>query len=358
MNYIIINGLKSTSIRGLMIQSLPPITKPLIRNEIEEIDGRDGDIITRLGYSAYDKEITIGLYGNYKIDDVIDYFDQSGTIIFSNEPDKYYKFDMLNQIDFEKLMRFKTATVSMHVQPFKYSAVEESFTYNGKILSMQRMSENVNGLNVDVDNDTITFNGFCTKKASIKIPLLMGQIPEGKYNLVIRVKGSMPRYCYYSYSYKKGDTTMMSTQTIASGMQIDTISIDGDTGRIESLDIEFKGNWKYDNTMSISLEPQDKTFNEAYIRNIGNVASKPKYTIKGTGTIVFNVNDMQAVAINNLDGIIVIDSDDMNAYGDSGLMNRNVTGDYESLHLRRGLNKVSWVGNIETLEIANFSRWV
>ena len=48
MNYIVLNGMKSTLIKGLLISELPPITKPLIRTKTEEIDGRDGDIVTKL----------------------------------------------------------------------------------------------------------------------------------------------------------------------------------------------------------------------------------------------------------------------------------------------------------------------
>lgn len=129
-NYIILNGKNSNEITGLLISSLPSISKPSIRTNIEEIDGRDGDIITKLGYAAYDKEITIGLYGNYDIDEVIAFFDSEGTITFSNEIDKYYNYQILEQIDFEKLIRFKTATVTIHVQPFKYSNIERVKTYN------------------------------------------------------------------------------------------------------------------------------------------------------------------------------------------------------------------------------------
>lgn len=123
-NYIILNGNNSTNITGLLIQELPPISKPKMRANIEEIDGRDGDIVTTLGYSAYDKEFTIGLYGDFDIDEVIQYFNSSGTVVFSNEEDKYYNYQILEQIDFERLIRFRTATVKMHVQPFKYSTVE------------------------------------------------------------------------------------------------------------------------------------------------------------------------------------------------------------------------------------------
>ena len=130
MNTLILNGINSTTIAGLLIQTLPPISKPKIRAVAEEIDGRDGDIITTLGYGAYDKEFTIGLYGNFNIDQIIAYFNTSGVVTFSNEPDKYYNYQILEQIDFEKLIRFKTATVKMHVQPFKYSLTDNSKIFN------------------------------------------------------------------------------------------------------------------------------------------------------------------------------------------------------------------------------------
>ena len=130
--YVVINGISSKTVNGLLIQSLPPISKPKQRTQVEEIDGRDGDIVTTLGYSAYDKEFTIGLYGDYNIDDVIDFLNTSGTIVFSNEPDKYYKFGLYEAIDFERLIRYRTAKVKVHVQPFKYSEDETdiSLTYD------------------------------------------------------------------------------------------------------------------------------------------------------------------------------------------------------------------------------------
>ena len=130
MDYIIINGKKSTLINGLIITSLPPITKPKIRYTAEEIDGVDGDVINKLGYGAYDKTFEIGLSYNYNVDDVIEYFNTEGKITFSNEPDKYYNFTALNQIDFDKLIRFKKAKITIHVQPFKYSNIESTKTYN------------------------------------------------------------------------------------------------------------------------------------------------------------------------------------------------------------------------------------
>lgn len=133
MNYLIINGQKSLSIQGLMIQSLPPITKPMMRAQIDEVDGRDGDIVTPLGFQAYDRTVTIGLTKHFDIDEVIRFFNSYGEVTFSNEPYKIYKFDILAQIDFERLLRFRTATVTFHVQPFKHSIVEMPLEYSSNL---------------------------------------------------------------------------------------------------------------------------------------------------------------------------------------------------------------------------------
>ena len=126
MNYVILNGNKSTAVQGLLIQELPPVSKPQMRSSIETIDGRDGDLITRLGYAAYDKILTIGLKKDADINDVISYFvnNNEGAVTFSNEPDFYYRYSILEAIDFERLIRFRQAKVTMHIQPFKFSLNE------------------------------------------------------------------------------------------------------------------------------------------------------------------------------------------------------------------------------------------
>ena len=157
MNYIILNGVNSNTITGLIIQELPPISKPLMRTQIDQIDGRDGDIVTKLGYSTVDKELSIGLHGNFNIDSVIEYFASEGTVIFSNEPDKYYRYQVLEQIDFERLVRFRTATVTMHCQPFKYEVNEDpieeagSTDTTGDIVSFETQSADAVGVKVNVE---------------------------------------------------------------------------------------------------------------------------------------------------------------------------------------------------------------
>ena len=119
-NYVIINGVNSLTIKGLAINELPPIVKPPMRVLQEEIDGRDGDITTNLGYGAYDKIMTIGLYNGYDINEIIAFFNEEGTIVFSDENDKYYRYKIIEQIDYEKLIKFRTASITIHCQPFKY----------------------------------------------------------------------------------------------------------------------------------------------------------------------------------------------------------------------------------------------
>jgi predicted phage tail component-like protein len=124
MNTIIWKGVPSTTIDGLLICELPTITKPPMRVSETTIDGRDGSVIEELGYSSYDKTITIGLHGNFDINKIIKYFTGEGEIVFSNEPDKVYIAKIIGQIDYNRLLRFRQAVVPFRVQPFKHKYLE------------------------------------------------------------------------------------------------------------------------------------------------------------------------------------------------------------------------------------------
>lgn len=113
-------GTASTAIAGLLISELPPITRAAMRQDRTEIDGRDGDIEEDLGYESYKKTVKIGLTRDYDVDAVAKYFSGTGDLILSSEPNRVYKASCKDSIDFEKLLRFKTATVNFIVQPFKY----------------------------------------------------------------------------------------------------------------------------------------------------------------------------------------------------------------------------------------------
>lgn len=236
--YVVINGVSSRQIDGLLIQSLPPITKPKIRTTIEEIDGRDGDIVTTLGYAAYDKTLTIGLKGDYDVNDVMQFFNQSGKISFSNEIDKYYYFSTYDKIDFNRLIRFKTANVNLHMQPFKYA----------------------------VDEPPISLNNV---------------------------------------------------------------------GEVYTTEIK--------------------------VRNTGNIISRPKITITGSGNIIVKINDNEilSISLSPAGETIIIDCEKMNAIDPQGnYLNRKVKGDYSKVAFDAGLNTMYLLGFVNSVIVEKYSRWI
>lgn len=226
-NYIILNNQNSNKITGLLIQTLSPVSQPKIRTNIEEIDGRDGDIITKLGYRAYNKKITIGLYGDYDVDDVIAYFtkNQSGKVTFSNEIDKYYNYEILEQIDFERLIRYKTATVTMHIQPFKYSNVETAKTFaitnetsitirnNGNYISKPVITITGSGtINLSLNNEQLFVIDLGDTSTSIALDIanMNAYNPTNNVFMNRSVTGN-----YDNFVLKVGKNTILWTGTIS-----------------------------------------------------------------------------------------------------------------------------------------------
>lgn len=128
MNSIIWKNKNSSEIPGLLICELPPISVPKIRRSIIEIEGRDGDIVENLGYESYTKTLSIALTKNYDVNEIINFFTGNGKLVLSNEPDKYYNAQIIDGIDFNRLINFKTAKVKFYVQPYKFKLNEEKFT--------------------------------------------------------------------------------------------------------------------------------------------------------------------------------------------------------------------------------------
>lgn len=360
-DYIILNGVSSSTISGLLIQNLPPISKPKIRTKVEEIDGRDGDIVTTLGYGAYDKEFEIGLYGNYDVDEIISYFNNQGTVTFSNEEDKYYNYQIIEQIDFEKLIRYRTATVKMHVQPFKYSLTdrEKTFNINNNLLSFSNYSKTTNGITVEYSNGSLSVSGTGTSATEIKLPISDLTLESGSYTLNALATGTNPSVCSIRLINDSIDNSFGDT---------DITLVNGST---ESINATLTGSETY-NYIHFSIESgtavnftldlqlvNDNSSGSISIRNAGNYFSRPVLTITGTGTIGLYLNDLQLFSINmGSYTSITIDTNNMNAYNGNTLLNRYVTGNYDNFKLDVGNNTISWSGTITQIEISNYSRWL
>jgi predicted phage tail component-like protein len=162
MNYVIFDGKDSRDIKGLLISELPPIVRPNMRVKETVIDGVDGSIIEELGYESYDRTISIGLKIGANVDDVNWFFTGSGNVIFSNEPDKYYIGTIIKSIDYERLLRYKTAKVTFRVQPFKYERVEVA-----RKATSERISMIVDNIGNHTSEPIITIKGSGTIELKI-----------------------------------------------------------------------------------------------------------------------------------------------------------------------------------------------
>lgn len=356
--HITLNGMDSTLIKGLLISSLPPITKPAQRTNIEEIDGRDGDIVTKLGYSAYDKKMTIGLFGDFNIDDIIQYFDSEGTVIFSNEPDKFYRYQILNQIDFDKLLRFRTATVVFHVQPFKFSSVDDKLIFNKSQVSLSdpNYSETQNGVTLSKTYMEMLLEGTATESTiEFYVPIKLLTLKDGhRYTLSNQVSGYQSAGQYVEMRIIKDTPTDANT---AGGSAVDleqtrylTWTQSGDM-TLNYLYVKTSGLREF--PLVFMPEIVDNS-NSIEIINRGNVISRPKITLYGEGDVALN-NDITV----NIDAdYITLDGETLNAYKDNVLKNRKVTGDLKNLVFAIGKNELSWNGAVYEVIVENYSRWI
>lgn len=355
ISYIELNGEKSTNVKGLIIQSLPPITKPKMRTSREEIDGRDGDIVTKLGYSAYDKQLSIGLHGDFDIDDAIAFFDSEGEVVFGNEPDKYYRYQILDQIDFERLVRFRTAKVKMHVQPFKYDAVDRTFDIVNQFLHVGDYAAYRFGITVISSGGSIRVSGNATSDVDMVVPIESMSL-SGSYTLTASASGSAAgcalRLIDGSPSKSFGDSYM---ELRSNGDSTMTAAADSNA-EYDALWLDIKAGTSVDFTLDVTMA--NDSFNEISLTNRGNVASRPTVTVYGSGKVELAINAVTVLSFSIDDGYITIDADEMNAYHGDALMNRHVTGDYSDLRLNVGENVISWNGDVTAIRVEDFSRWL
>ena len=359
MNYITLNGRRSDEITGLLIQSLPPIMKPLMRTDIEEIDGRDGDIVTKLGYSAYDREMLIGLHGKYNIDEVIEYFDSEGIAIFSNEPDKYYKYQILEQIDFERLARFRQATVTFHVQPFKFSSVDNKFLHSNSYIKAEPFTKTENSVKVTFDGEKLTVKGTPSANTSFMIPINC-QCKNGQtYSVNSRGNGTGLvrvgfRVCQNAPS---NPATLGYTLHYLSASEYSQTQTMTDNKNYNFLYVYCRSGIAIDLEAVITVT--DTAYNSLLIVNRGNAVAKPIYKIYGIGTITFTLNG-QSVKVSNLNSMeyIILDTAEMNATYGTTLKNRSIEGDLKNLWLKIGSNTLEWTGSVVKIETEEYSRWI
>lgn len=361
MSYVVLNGKRSTLIKGLLISSLPPITKPLMRTDVETIDGRDGDIVTKLGYAAYDKVITIGLAGDYDVDQVIEYFDSEGEVIFSNEPDKFYRYQILEAIDFERLLRFKTAEVTFHVQPFKYSAVDEvakpqefyfPSPYNEKVYNFGTVS-------FDGSRYLFNFNGTAPSAITLSLPCRESSLKKTElYKMIVAPSGTGFNSCTASIG---GHSLTLSGLNVSSFQQLEDATID-------EMSIEIPSGTTVSGTLEVHIfkDIYSSLTHSASLTFIsrGNCISKPRVVVYGTGSVTLTLDGDDVITLDLSsynEASITLNSETLNTYGHDGLHNRLVTGDLRDLRLEPGRHVLKWSsqnGSVAGCAIEEYSRWI
>jgi phage-related protein len=233
MNYIVWNSIDSKDLQGLMICELPSISKSKMRTQITEIEGKDGDFSDNLGYSAYDKTLEIALTKNYDINKIIKYFTGSGQVTFSNESDKYYNAEIVEQIDFERLLKFKMANVKFHTQPFKYLVDEAKVEVNATV----HTEATVNNIGLEYSKPVMTLTGTGIVQILINgIGTFEIDLEEG--NVPITVDSNLEECYSGSLAFLKNRNMTGVCPILELGENIITW-----TGNLTKIEVQPKSRW-------------------------------------------------------------------------------------------------------------------
>lgn len=416
MNYIIWNGKDSREIKGLVVCELPPISKPLMRVAETFIDGVDGSMIEELGYEPYDKPLLIGLTQKADIDEVIKYFSGNGEVVFSNEADKYYKASIIGQVDYARLVRFRTATVTFRVQPFKYEYLEVEKSVTSKSIEGTHITFNsdnkkllelgADGNNAQLEVETVGKNlfnketakvgyfinynnGDCKDEVGLTASDFIKVKPNTKYycnyvtfgssNFGIAfydenkefISGSRTinlietpanakyfRFCFRNENYSSAtsitdiNTVQLEEGTVATEYQ----AYQKKTGLLASFEfLEGINHISNSENAKMILSYID---DDLIVINNGNYTSKPIVEISGAGEIRLSVNGntLFRYTFPENEDTVVIDSQRQDAYFGAILKNRNMSGEFPIL--TTGENVITWDGVIRGLKITAKSRWL
>lgn len=343
MNYIIWKDRDSRYIKGLVVCELPPIVKPQMRIAETTIDGVDGSIIEELGYSSYDKALTIGITQNANIDEITKYFTGSSNIVFSNEPNKYYKATIINQIDYARLARFKTATIVFRVQPFKYH-LNEKYVTTGE-MSVVEIPLITNGVYNDGTFVETSPDGDGWETIT--------RFVEVKEQQQYKLQGilTQPTWQTSVYFYDE-DQTLIEARDIGHDDYVFTFTTPATTKYLK-----FCGYSQVIDLSTVNLN--EITIDNVYnVENWGTEISKPLIIIGGEGEIKCRVNgnDIFTYTFPQNDTEVYIDSELQDAYVNTTLKNRNMVGVFPTL--KQGNNAITFTGIVNTVKIYARSRWI
>lgn len=134
MAFFIYNDINSKRM-GVILKSLPPITRANRRIESITIPGRNGTLTVDEG--TYDPiSISLECYLKPNIDprSITKWLEPSGTITFSDELDKFYNARIVNSIPLNRVFRItRSFIIQLELQPFAYSRETFVRKYNSGV---------------------------------------------------------------------------------------------------------------------------------------------------------------------------------------------------------------------------------
>jgi len=120
MSSITFNGSTDTT-NNVITESVAWLKKPAKRFIRSVIEGKDGETSTETGYDALIIPAVVGLKSTASVDTVIAWLNGTGVLICSEDPLKYRNAKILEQIDYDKLVRYRKAKVNFKCDdPYRY----------------------------------------------------------------------------------------------------------------------------------------------------------------------------------------------------------------------------------------------
>lgn len=139
------NGVTASS-KGIVVYNLPPIQTPQKRNEEHIIPYRNGVLHVQDGtYDELIKQVQIYLpyeqtNGVTPLNTIKAWLSGQGTVIFSDEPTRFYRAHIINEIDYQSWVddfADRTATITFSCSPFAYHTGVEDIMVNtsGRVIT-------------------------------------------------------------------------------------------------------------------------------------------------------------------------------------------------------------------------------
>lgn len=120
----------------------------------------------------------------------------------------------------------------------------------------------------------------------------------------------------------------------------------------------------YTATITFHVQPYKHQINGAVFTGINSVAvinegvekCLPIIKITGSGDVEIKIENVTICSVNIDDGFIVIDSEKQEAYKETTLKNRNMTGEFVTLPT--GYTTITTTGIVTAIEVEPRSRWI